>query len=68
MDKVLAIDIQNGSMNFVASLKTGRDNHACATMIDPSGETVIVVAGGYDFQSTEFYSIREDTWKQGKLW
>ena len=55
-------------MDFVASLKTGRDNHACATMIDPSGETVIVVAGGYDFQSTEFYSIKEDTWKQGKLW
>ena len=67
MDKVLAINIQNGSMDFVASLSKGRDNHACATMTDSSGETIIVVAGGYDVWSTEFYSIKEDTWKQGKL-
>ena len=66
LNKVLAISIRNGSMDYVASLKTGRDNHACAPMLDPSGETVIVVAGGYDVQSTELYSIKEDTWKQGK--
>ena len=53
-------------MDFVASLKTGRDNHACATMIDPTGETVIVVAGGYEVRSTQFYSIKDGTWKQGK--
>ena len=67
-EKVLAISLADGSMNYMAPMQTYRGDHTCATMEGPDGDTLIVVAGGNDgtfTKVTEIYSIATNSWKLG---
>ena len=69
-DKVLAISIHDGSMNYLTPLNIGRYKHACGYFTNDQGEKVIVVSGGNDgsgFMSTEMMVIGTNLWEEGKL-
>ena len=70
MNEVWIYDQQNGyARSQGSSLNTKRQSHSCSTMKN-GGETVIVVAGGWNgeqhIDSVEIYDPTDNTWHSGE--